>query len=773
MADGTRRTFAQGSKGGWYVVGSERVENGRTKRDYVPEDVAMRAMQGKATDAEIDAAVTTRPSGKKGTAKKDGEATTPRDKKQKQPASSNLPAGRTPKQRDPRLPARGTIIKSRDSKTYVREDAQGTFHLYDAKTNDQLATGKTLTSVMVQHHGKPVNAYSLLGLQTSKKRAQAKKEAVATPKTEPKVESADGKLPHGEWQKHRDYRLPKQGTQMQGKGRYSDFTATETEQGVFEVSYKGTVVSRGKNLTAAWNNTPIRPDVLPEGSTMGQPQNNKVKPATAFTAFGLQPQSEQVTDKETGLVITGKRSPGDRLNYLPKPGTKMTHGEGMGWVIERDDGVFIGYNKDGKAIAASYSWQGLATKMGIKSPDTYYKLRAINTKGDYWKARKERDERLGREPGEGNGLVSVESINARSKRNGDSTQSGPRTKRQRRDDKPIERKPRRRSKRSTQGAGYDKREAGKGKGTAPMSPQHGSYAEHLAYKHFQRKLRGGFRRAAESTIGIDQKGWTKLRLDIPDGRQFVVKTSPDRKQTWAKEKGPDAKPFKVTDAWVQQMQNVRASKAGKLPDTGNNKNRAISVKNTVKKAFSLAEQECSIGACEVFLDGIVMRGLAGDVAGFVPFMAAAGSTISADEITKAVAEVITTKEVRVSLESVTQALGDKPAETDGIAALYAAVGGIHADETEKAVDGNTAPRKGYPKKQGDYADKDQYKYPIETESHVKAALSYFGNPDNRKMYSEDKQREIARRILSAAKRFGIDIDEQSEVGKLARVARRD
>ena len=601
MADGTRRTFAQGSKGGWYVVGSERVENGKTKRDYVPESVAMRAMQGKATDAEIDAAITTRPSGKKTRTKQDGTAPTqPRQKKQDQPTSSNLPVGRTPKQRDPRLPARGTVIKSRDGKVYVREDSQGTFHLYDAKNNSELATGKTLTSVMVKYTGKPVNAYGLLGLQRSKKKAQEKREAAITPKSEPDVAAIK-------------------------------------------------------------------------------------------------------VDKKK------KNKPADKKNKEPKRPAQ---------------------------------------------PKT-------------------------------------------------------RTKRPRRERKPGETKPRRRkSSRPQKPQGFDKREEGKGKGAAAMSPKQVSYAEHLAYKHFQRKLRNNFRRAAESTIGLDKSGWTKLRLDMPDGKQFVVKTSPDRKQTWAKEKSPTAKPFKVTDAWVQQMQNVRASKPGKLPDANNNRNQTISVKNTVKKAFTLAEQEYDVGACEVYLDGIVMRGLTGGITGFVPIAASANGN-NADEIVKAVAEATTTKEVRVSLEPVPRipATEDsvscwtvdgefykslqhpanipetKPSTPDcfmynrnanafvgcdTIDDLCVAIGSIHTDAVEKAVEDKPAPRKGYPKKQSDYADKEQYKYPIETESHVKAALSYFGNPDNRKAYSESQQREIARRILSAAKRFGIDVDDQSEVGKLAR-----
>lgn len=58
----------------------------------------------------------------------------------------------------------------------------------------------------------------------------------------------------------------------------------------------------------------------------------------------------------------------------------------------------------------------------------------------------------------------------------------------------------------------------------------------------------------------------------------------------------------------------------------------------------------------------------------------------------------------------------------------------------------------------DFADPVNYRYPID-ESHVKAALSYWGMPKNREQYSAEEVGIITKRILSAAKKNGIEVDE--------------
>ena len=93
-------------------------------------------------------------------------------------------------------------------------------------------------------------------------------------------------------------------------------------------------------------------------------------------------------------------------------------------------------------------------------------------------------------------------------------------------------------------------------------------------------------------------------------------------------------------------------------------------------------------------------------------------------------------------------------------------------ETPADIEHKTAP-KGYPKKRGDYADPDRYKYPLDTEKHVRAALAYFGKPDNREGYDEDEQREIWRRIVRAAKHYKIEVnDEILEAAGMEKGARR-
>jgi hypothetical protein len=56
-----------------------------------------------------------------------------------------------------------------------------------------------------------------------------------------------------------------------------------------------------------------------------------------------------------------------------------------------------------------------------------------------------------------------------------------------------------------------------------------------------------------------------------------------------------------------------------------------------------------------------------------------------------------------------------------------------------------------------YADATNKKYPLDSEAHVRAALSYWGMPKNRAKYSAADQETIGGRIRAAAKRFGITV----------------
>lgn len=65
------------------------------------------------------------------------------------------------------------------------------------------------------------------------------------------------------------------------------------------------------------------------------------------------------------------------------------------------------------------------------------------------------------------------------------------------------------------------------------------------------------------------------------------------------------------------------------------------------------------------------------------------------------------------------------------------------------------------KSKSDYADPENYKYPIHTESNVRAAISYFSKPENANKYSKSKQKAIWSRIRGAAKKYKIEISDKS------------
>lgn len=58
----------------------------------------------------------------------------------------------------------------------------------------------------------------------------------------------------------------------------------------------------------------------------------------------------------------------------------------------------------------------------------------------------------------------------------------------------------------------------------------------------------------------------------------------------------------------------------------------------------------------------------------------------------------------------------------------------------------------------DFADPVNYSYPINAE-HIQAALSYWGMPKNREQYSSEEVGTITKRILKAAKKNDIEVDE--------------
>lgn len=58
-----------------------------------------------------------------------------------------------------------------------------------------------------------------------------------------------------------------------------------------------------------------------------------------------------------------------------------------------------------------------------------------------------------------------------------------------------------------------------------------------------------------------------------------------------------------------------------------------------------------------------------------------------------------------------------------------------------------------------FADAKNKKYPLDSK-HIRAAISYFGVEKNYSKYSDSERKTIAKKISSAAKKFGVDISPE-------------
>ena len=73
---------------------------------------------------------------------------------------------------------------------------------------------------------------------------------------------------------------------------------------------------------------------------------------------------------------------------------------------------------------------------------------------------------------------------------------------------------------------------------------------------------------------------------------------------------------------------------------------------------------------------------------------------------------------------------------------------------EKKRFGREGPPKGYPKDQSLYADPENWRYPLHTSWHARAARRYFDDPSNRNKYTPEEQEYIDSRIDQALKKLG-------------------
>lgn len=80
----------------------------------------------------------------------------------------------------------------------------------------------------------------------------------------------------------------------------------------------------------------------------------------------------------------------------------------------------------------------------------------------------------------------------------------------------------------------------------------------------------------------------------------------------------------------------------------------------------------------------------------------------------------------------------------------------------KDVITHKSPPKGYPDSKEKYADPANYKYPVDTESRVRAAWSYINMPRNQSGYSPAEISAIKLKIKSAGKKFGIKFSEDNK-----------
>lgn len=72
---------------------------------------------------------------------------------------------------------------------------------------------------------------------------------------------------------------------------------------------------------------------------------------------------------------------------------------------------------------------------------------------------------------------------------------------------------------------------------------------------------------------------------------------------------------------------------------------------------------------------------------------------------------------------------------------------------DKKPFGREGPPKGYPKDEAVYADSENWRYPLHTPWHAKAARRYFDDSSNRAKYTRDEQAYIDWRINQALEKF--------------------
>ena len=82
---------------------------------------------------------------------------------------------------------------------------------------------------------------------------------------------------------------------------------------------------------------------------------------------------------------------------------------------------------------------------------------------------------------------------------------------------------------------------------------------------------------------------------------------------------------------------------------------------------------------------------------------------------------------------------------------------VRAVKPGRKRDGRLGPPQGYPKDPARYADPANWKYPVHTPFHARAARRYFNEPRNRAKYTPEEQAYIDKKINEALERFGVAV----------------
>ena len=82
---------------------------------------------------------------------------------------------------------------------------------------------------------------------------------------------------------------------------------------------------------------------------------------------------------------------------------------------------------------------------------------------------------------------------------------------------------------------------------------------------------------------------------------------------------------------------------------------------------------------------------------------------------------------------------------------------VRAVKPGRKRDGRPGPPDRYPKDPDKYADPANWKYPVHTPFHTRAARRYFNKPENRAKYTPEEQAYIDKKINEALERFGVAV----------------